>query len=375
LAQATDSTRNLQFISTKKVSNRSGNSDNSVRPKRPVKTDNPSKSAKPSNPSNSAKPSNPSNSAKPFDSAKTSQSENRVKEVISLPLFKYAGPIILLQASDDQALLYKLINNEKILGFDTETRPVFTKGRTKPVALVQIATSEHVILIRLNKGILSAPLARLIEDPEYTLTGFGIFHDFIDIDKNHIISPKNYIDLNRLQKHIGISGMQRSAAHFLNCSVSKSKARSNWEASSLKEPQLIYAATDAWISREVCVKALKEYSSLLAPEDDIDFRIEKMKLLMGRKNYRVLDMPALNLIMQALMQIKSEAGSRSTKRYDSKEHFFKELLEKIVLIDPEAQFSKADISGTTRILKSAHAIAVKGGKKVFQGFLSSMKKL
>ena len=43
------------------------------------------------------------------------------------------------------------LHAEKLLGFDTETRPSFRKGVMFPIALLQLATRETVYLIRLNQ--------------------------------------------------------------------------------------------------------------------------------------------------------------------------------------------------------------------------------
>lgn len=290
-----------------------------------------------------------------------------------LPNFKYTGETIILYPEDDQSCLKELIGNDRFLGLDTETKPVFTRGQTRPVALIQIAVSDKVILIRLKDGKLSPYLAEIIEDIDYVMTGFGLFQDFIDVCKTNEITPSGFIDLNILQKYIGVSGMQRSAAWFLKCGISKSKARSNWEARILKDSQIIYAATDAWISREVYLKAAEKHSEFLKVQDNLDFNILQMKLLMGRKNYRVLDPQNVKIILQALLNMLSPSLPGSGKKghklvdrsikFNDKEEFFRSLSTKIDALDTTRKFSKTDLSGTTRILKSSRGIVIRGSKK------------
>ena len=57
----------------------------------------------------------------------------------------------------------KLIQNEKVLGFDTETRAAFRKGERYDISLLQLATSSHAFLFRLNKFRMIPELIRFKE--------------------------------------------------------------------------------------------------------------------------------------------------------------------------------------------------------------------
>ena len=50
------------------------------------------------------------------------------EEINALPIRAWDGPVVLVK--DDQALEAALstLRHETLLGFDTETRPIFTKG-------------------------------------------------------------------------------------------------------------------------------------------------------------------------------------------------------------------------------------------------------
>ena len=47
------------------------------------------------------------------------------------------------------------------------------------------------------------------------------------------------------------------AAITLHIKVSKAQRLSNWEAANLTPAQQLYAATDAWVSREIYVRLIR----------------------------------------------------------------------------------------------------------------------
>ncbi|PID95737.1 MAG: hypothetical protein CSA94_00060 [Bacteroidetes bacterium] len=49
-------------------------------------------------------------------------------------------------------------------------------------------------------------------------------------------------------------GVRKLSAMVLGFKVSKRQQTSNWEAKDLSNAQQIYAATDAWVSREIYLK-------------------------------------------------------------------------------------------------------------------------
>lgn len=72
------------------------------------------------------------------------------EEINALPLVHYEGPITLIRTTGELAKAIEDIGQDPVLGFDTETRPTFRKGRVNPPALIQLATAGHVYLIQLS---------------------------------------------------------------------------------------------------------------------------------------------------------------------------------------------------------------------------------
>ena len=85
-------------------------------------------------------------------------------EVKKLPLLHFDGKVTLV---DDMDTFYRVIDNvgrSGIVGFDTETKPSFRKGRRNTVSLLQLADAGNAWLFRLNKIGLPPELSALLAD-------------------------------------------------------------------------------------------------------------------------------------------------------------------------------------------------------------------
>ena len=65
-----------------------------------------------------------------------------------------------------------------------------------------------------------------------------------------------FLDLQQMVEGFGIQdkSVKKMSGIILGVRISKAQQCSNWEAETLSEPQVLYAATDAWICREMYLK-------------------------------------------------------------------------------------------------------------------------
>ena len=84
--------------------------------------------------------------------------------IANLPLAQYKGRIVLVTDLAAAKKAVKELSREKILGFDTETRPIFSAGTPYLVSLVQLCCSRAVYLFRLDYCGGVAPLIPLFEN-------------------------------------------------------------------------------------------------------------------------------------------------------------------------------------------------------------------
>ncbi|MBR2253328.1 MAG: 3'-5' exonuclease domain-containing protein 2, partial [Prevotella sp.] len=154
---------------------------------------------------------------------------------------------------------------QDLLGFDTETRPVFKKGRTNKVALLQVSTHDTCFLFRLNRIGLCAPVIELLESTKVKKIGLSWHDDLMMLHKRGEFTPGGFIDLQDHMAELGIKDMSLAKlyANFFGERISKREQLSNWEADVLSEKQQNYAATDAW----ACIRLYEEYIRLKETQD------------------------------------------------------------------------------------------------------------
>lgn len=186
-----------------------------------------------------------------MDDASNNSFQNKItdEEIKNLPGNYFSGRIYVIEHLQQYAFLEKKLENVKVIGFDTETRPSFKKGRTYRVALLQIATSNEAFLVRLNKVGLSNILIRIFENEQIVKVGLAIRDDLKALKKLKHFEPKGFIDLQDYVKKFDIidNGLKKLAANILGFKISKKQQTSNWENEVLNDEQCKYAATDAWV--------------------------------------------------------------------------------------------------------------------------------
>jgi len=170
------------------------------------------------------------------------------EQIASLPLAEFTGRIIVIETEEDVDKAIQYLSLFPEVGFDTETRPSFKKGKLYTVALMQVATEEVCFLFRLNKiGIPSALQSFLLNETILKI-GLSLRDDFGAMRKRIEIDPVNFIDLQSLVKEYGIeeASLQKIYAILFDKKISKGQRLTNWEAKTLSESQQKYAALDAW---------------------------------------------------------------------------------------------------------------------------------
>lgn len=175
------------------------------------------------------------------------------KEINALPQKLWEGPIHIVRSARDWKKALPLLQNEEILGFDTETKPIFGKGIMRPPALIQLATATDVVLVQLNRFPFNEECARLLANEEIIKAGVAIGDDLAALAKIVPFKPESAIDLGKLAEKLGLPnhGLRTLAASLFGWRIAKNAQCSNWDSRILSAKQIAYAATDAWISREI----------------------------------------------------------------------------------------------------------------------------
>src|SRR5690606_34897369 len=175
------------------------------------------------------------------------------EEIGNLPLKAYSGRVELIQDARHVAAAFDEIKRHKVVGFDTETRPSFKKGQLFKVSLMQLATSDHVFLIRLQHTGITPEILGFLESGDVLKTGVGIRDDLSALTRIQRFKPEGFVDLAPLAREAGlkVESVKKLAGLVLGFRISKSAQTSNWEAKTLTPKQIEYAATDAWVCLEL----------------------------------------------------------------------------------------------------------------------------
>ena len=186
-------------------------------------------------------------------------SEISKEDLQALPLTQFDGKIHVIERHSVADVISDRLKSSTILGFDTETRPTFTKGKLNRVALLQLATASEAYLFRLCKMAMPASLLALIANPNILKIGTAIKNDFDILQQLTKIKPAGFIDLQDMVQEYEIKNiaLAKMAGIVLGVRISKSQQTSNWENATLTPAQQRYAATDAWICYKIYEK-LKE---------------------------------------------------------------------------------------------------------------------
>lgn len=183
-------------------------------------------------------------------------------EIATLPKVLFPGRIFVIytEADADKAISY--LQTQRIVGVDTETRPSFKRGTTHKVALLQISTSDTCFLFRLNQIGMPPSLQEFLMSDTLKI-GLSLKDDFTMLRRRKDVHAEegNWIELQDYVGRFGIEdrSLQKIFANLFGQKISKSQRLSNWEAETLSEGQMKYAATDAWACVEIynCLKEME----------------------------------------------------------------------------------------------------------------------
>jgi len=175
------------------------------------------------------------------------------EEIAECELSWFKGELIIVDDIDTFHKVFPRLLGADLLGFDTETRPSFKKGKKNSVSLIQLSTDNLACLFRINKIGIPEEMIRLLSDPAVIKAGVAVHDDIRFLSGVKKFTPQGFIDLQHLVKEHGIesSGLKKLAAIILGIRISKRQQVTDWDAVELSEAQQIYAATDAWVCHEI----------------------------------------------------------------------------------------------------------------------------
>jgi ribonuclease D len=166
---------------------------------------------------------------------------------------QYVGPIHLCTTAEEAEAASELLLKERVLGFDTETRPAFRKGESYDPSLLQLATETEVYLFQIQQCGLTPGLLKILSSPGIIKAGVALERDVSELRAVVLFEPAGFVELAHHAKAANITnmGLRGLTAILFGFRISKKEQVSNWARKDLTESQQTYAATDAWLGWKI----------------------------------------------------------------------------------------------------------------------------
>ena len=176
----------------------------------------------------------------------------------SLPLYPgiQRANVHLVRSSADARIARVALLSTDVIGFDTESKPTFTKGEVSTGPhLIQLATDDNAYLFPITALQALDELRAILEAPQVLKVGFGLRDDLRRLQSRLEISSTNILDLAvalRQEKRADV-GAKAAVALFFGQRLQKSRkiSTTNWANPVLTEKQILYAANDAHVALRV----------------------------------------------------------------------------------------------------------------------------
>ena len=165
--------------------------------------------------------------------------------------------IVVVSTRQQAEQAFLVLGDCAVLGFDTESKPTFTRDQvSQGPHVVQFSTLHQAYVFQLHDAGCCETVSTLLVAEHITKVGFGLASDHVQIMRTLGVRPNNVLDLNSVfrakgyTKELGVRGAV--AVMFKRRFLKSRKATtSNWANRQLSESQIVYSANDAWAAIQV----------------------------------------------------------------------------------------------------------------------------
>ena len=181
--------------------------------------------------------------------------------------------ILLVQHDTDAEIAYRALSTATVVGFDTETKPVFLKGQKNDGPhLIQLATETQAFLFPVVKTLSIDGVKAILEAPSILKVGYGLNDDLKLLKSKLGIVTTNVLDLAKAMRESKQRdmGAKAAVAKYFGMQLAKSKktSTSNWAHHPLTEKQILYAANDAQVALLTYQRWLELKNKKIAPKQN-----------------------------------------------------------------------------------------------------------
>lgn len=178
--------------------------------------------------------------------------------------------IHIINTEEKMNFVVREIEKSNLIGFDTEQKPVFKKGE-KPtkIAIIQMADKYNCYIFQVQQIRNIRPILGILNNKNIVKVGIGLKGDAQSLFDEYKIRVKSCLDFGSLFRtklyYQNDIGAKKATLLFLNQKLQKSSkaTKSNWEANSLSQSQIKYAAEDATCVYDCFKQMLINYPYLI----------------------------------------------------------------------------------------------------------------
>ena len=148
--------------------------------------------------------------------------ESITNEAINqLSIGAFPGEIVVVDTPEAAEAACEYLSRFPLIGFDTETRPSFTKGHFNKVALLQLSADDKAFLFRLNLIGLPESVQRVLSSDRIAKVGVAVYEDVRMLRSWHRFPPKKFVELQNIAPRYGITdkSLRKLAAITLNIRI------------------------------------------------------------------------------------------------------------------------------------------------------------
>lgn len=176
------------------------------------------------------------------------------EELLSLEPETLSVPVMVLthdsSLEEITTVCDRLREGNKVLGFDTETKPAFSKGKSFKVSVLQLSSMDLAVVVRLLPEMQQThlePIRKILKSKRIAKVGVAIGDDAKQLWSDHGLITNKMLDLRTLAKAGGVEvlSLTKLYAVLYGKRISKGQRLSDWEREELTEGQIEYAALDA----------------------------------------------------------------------------------------------------------------------------------
>lgn len=177
-------------------------------------------------------------------------------ELSALPIRRYEGAVHVVTGPLDLQHAMLDFLQERVVGFDTETRPAFKAGESYLPSIAQFATARAVYIFRVQQPVLFGAMQEILSSEKLIKVGVSVTDDLHNLKKLFEFDESAVLDLGKIARRHGMkqTGVRNLAGIFLGARIPKGAKTTNWAARTLTPQQITYAATDAWACRELYLR-------------------------------------------------------------------------------------------------------------------------